>query len=212
MPLLIDTLCYQSLHKWLIKKPSFAKARNISNTRKFIVLYQLSGQKKKGYRDGEPQDIYRAFCGALCWFGKKCGLCFGFFLWWSLCCHIWINMPWYTWKFLLHAVLTQSLWEPAQEPRHFCIPVCLLDSCFITVSSWRPFGLDYAVRTCSVYASWLVVRRQHELCLQQTFSRAALLLRLAESTPRENIQEGLSSCGPLPICPDLLWMETGEGS
>lgn len=52
---------------------------------------------------------------------------------------------------------------------------------------------------------------RHELCLQQT-SRAALLLRLAEIVPRENIQEDLSSYGTLPICPDLLWMEKGVHS
>lgn len=80
VPRLMYTSCYQSLQKWLVKKPSFTKARNVSSRRKLIVLQQLSQRsRKKGYRDGELQKSHRVFCGILCWFGKKCRF-FRFFI------------------------------------------------------------------------------------------------------------------------------------
>lgn len=105
--LFMYTLCYHSIHKWLVKKPSFSKAKNISNRKKNELSFSNChwGQKKKGYRGGKLQERRVTVSFVEFYFhlvGKKKKR-------WTLCWNTWEKKKkrqlWFTWEFLLWAVL-----------------------------------------------------------------------------------------------------------
>lgn len=119
------TLCYHSIHKWLVKKPSFSKAKNISNRKKNELSFSNChwGQKKKGYRGGKLQErrvtvSFVEFYFHLVEKKKR----------WTLCWNTWEEKKKKTTVIYLGIPIVSSsklanlnnAW--ARKARHFCIP------------------------------------------------------------------------------------------
>lgn len=130
------TLCYHSIHKWLVKKPSFNKAKNISNRKKNELSFSNChwGQKKKGYRGGKLQErrvtvSFVEFYFHLVEKKKR----------WTLCWNTWEEKKkrqlWFTWEFLLWAVLNWPILTMHELGRQdiSASPTPFQDCCFITM-------------------------------------------------------------------------------
>lgn len=130
------TLCYHSIHKWLVKKPSFNKAKNISNRKKNELSFSNChwGQKKKGYRGGKLQERRVTVSFVEFYFhlvGKKKKM--NFVLKYlgekkKKTTVIYLGIPIVSSSKLANL---NNAW--ARKARHFCIPTPFQDCCFITM-------------------------------------------------------------------------------